>query len=114
MAILEIEPAGRTDVGWVGGRPTAEAKDAFAQCGFTIVDRPLTDHDLLYRSRLAGLGAVVFVPQPDNPSFFFKASKAYVRRLLDFDCRTLVCPMIFVAYLSSTMKPRPRAPSRSR
>lgn len=92
MAILEIEPGGRTDVGWVGGRPTAEAKDAFARCGFTIIDRPLTDHDLLDRSRLAGLGAVVFVPQPDNPSFFFKASKAYVRRLLDFDCRILVVP----------------------
>lgn len=92
MAILEVEPLGRTNVGWVGGRPTDEAREAFAQCGFTILDRPLTDDDLLDRSRLAGLGAVVFIPQPDNPSLYFNAVRAYVRRLLDFDCRVFVVP----------------------
>lgn len=47
MAILEVEPLGRTNIGWVGRQPTEEAREAFVQCGFTILDRPLTDHELL-------------------------------------------------------------------
>lgn len=92
MAILEVEPLGRTNVGWAGPAPPAEAREAFGRCGFAVVDHPLTEFDLLHQGLLARLGAVVIVPQNENPSLFYKVATRCLRRLLDYDCRVFVVP----------------------
>jgi hypothetical protein len=92
MAIREVEAFGRTNIGWLGRDPSDEAKAAFKERGFTVVDRALTEFDLLMPAQLAGLAAVVIEQRLDQPSLFFNAVQKCVRRLLDYDCRVFVVP----------------------
>lgn len=81
---------GRKQVAWLGAVPPEEAKRVFEEREYLVT--PCSHLDLQNPAFLAGLSAVVFTQSAEKPLQIAKDLEAHARRLLDYDCLTVLRP----------------------
>ncbi|QAU43616.1 hypothetical protein XH83_36955 (plasmid) [Bradyrhizobium sp. CCBAU 53351] len=92
MSIVDVTAFGRSEVGWIGADPPAEAKAPFQDRGLTIRQQQITAFQPMEPALLASLAAVVIVQQQDYPSRFQRIVRSCLKHLLDYECRVFVVP----------------------
>jgi hypothetical protein len=82
----------RMGVAWLGMEPPNDARQAFEERGYHVSE--CSSADLNNPAFLAGLAAVVFTQDRAKLRRIAEALEQHARKLLDFDCRIIVRPVV--------------------